>query len=248
MEQSERTPPDIEAELKYGPLALQLSISQRSGTQRTGCRREVVTGLGKDYTPFNMPDDFELGQTYSAHSLHFETDRLRLYGDLRKKHSDGKTLLSNIWNFVRVVFGEKVFDELLIFNSTPWSAPHDADSNGQSIIEGVGPDVLARIAELQAEYLLGIGDCVLLTSCGGAARAWYEFTGIAELFGMGEKEMGCVRAADPRPIASNLPVWHLPTVVQMSGQVRSSADLHQVGSDGWTLREPFCTRRPARRP
>ena len=174
----------------------------------------LVTALGQVYTPFNLPAGFVPGQKFNAHACHFETERVHLKGRLRKMHSDGEKLVSDVWNFLREVIGRTKFDLLVIFNVVPWAAAENADKDGQDILGDVSADDLAKIAALQAELLRALGDCEVLTSSGGAAEAWFKHTGMADLFGMGPANSQCVRAAGRRPIAADLrarggigPLW-----------------------------------------
>ena len=127
-----------------------------------------MTALGQVYTPFNLPAGFVAGQKFNAHACHFETERLNLNGRLRKMHSDGENLVSDVWNFLRKVIGRKKFDLLVLFNAVPWAAAENADKDGRDILGNVSADDLAKIAALQAELLEALGDCKLLTSCGAS--------------------------------------------------------------------------------
>jgi hypothetical protein len=221
MQPSGRKPEVIERELEYGPLAQQQSMEQRSGTPSVGCRELVTLGLGKRYTPFILPKGFENGQPLDWHALHFETTQLNLHGELHKMHTDGRSLVSSVWDLLYQLMGPAIFNRKGFFNVVPWADCHKADKGGRDLLKDVSGLQLARIAELQAEFLLSLGEPKLLTSCGGAAEAWFTMTGMADRFGMGPANMGCVRAAGRRPIAADLrasPGRHRPTVAGCLGR------------------------------
>ncbi len=180
--------------------------------------------LGKVYTPFNLPKDFVVGQEFGWHYNHYGPEEANLCGDLCKMSAYRErqaSLVAAVWDLLRELMGPRVFDPLGKSNVVPWAAPHDADKGGRDILAGVSADALAVIATRQTELLLSLGNVVLLTSCGGAADAWFELTGIGERFGTGPANSECVRAAGRRPIAADLcasPGRHRPTVAGCLGR------------------------------
>ncbi len=181
----------------------------------------MTTVLGKVYTPFNRPKDFVVGQDFGCHKNHYEPEEHNLRGDLCKRHTEEDRLVAAVWDFLRELMGPRRFDPLVKSNVVPWAASHNADKAGRDILDGVSADALAFIATRQTELLLSLGNCVLLTSCGGAAAAWLELTGIGERFNMGPANAKCVRAAGRRPIAADLrasPGRHRPTVAGCLGR------------------------------
>ena len=181
----------------------------------------MTTVLGKVYTPVILPNDFVVGDKIRWHYNHYEPIEHNLGGDLCKRHTEEDRLVAAVWDLLRELMGHPVFDRLGKANVVPWAAPHDADKGGGDILAGVSADALATIAKLQTELLLSFGDVELLTSCGGAADAWFELTGIGERFGTGPANSECMRAAGRRPTVAYLcasPGRHRPTVAGCLGR------------------------------
>ena len=112
-----------------------------------------------------LPEDAEwnesgLKEEFNVIIGHFETDGIGLRGNLRKLRSDGKRLVSDVWDWFFVHIGDTPAagraraPSFVMGNMIPWPGRHDA---GKIILKGVGTRERKLIEDLIVEALNACG-------------------------------------------------------------------------------------------
>ncbi|EEH53622.1 uncharacterized protein MICPUCDRAFT_69891 [Micromonas pusilla CCMP1545] len=127
-----------------------------------------------------LPEDAEwnesgLKEEFNVIIGHFETDGIGLRGNLRKLRSDGKRLVSDVWDWFFVHIGDTPAagraraPSFVMGNMIPWPGRHDA---GKIILKGVGTRERKLIEDLIVEALNACGTPERAGGFGRPAREW----------------------------------------------------------------------------
>jgi len=100
--------------------------------------------------------------------IHFETSGINLGGDLRSERTSGD-LKSGVWNLVKEMVGPAAFDKCILANTIPFSAAHDAGSNG-TLLNDVPQDALVIMQEYNLASVVLYGAVERLVILGNLVR------------------------------------------------------------------------------